>query len=569
MQEILQRYKELQDIIAILGLDELSEEDKVIVARARKIQRFLSQPFFVGEVFTGLQGIYVPVEETVESFEALVNGELDDVPEQAFFNVGGVESVLAKAKTAAGGLSADLPLHVQLVSPEPILYEGEAEMVVVPRRPTATIAFLPGHVPFLGALDDAPVRIILPGSGEQVGRGARRLRRGDATTTSSILSDVAELPDQIDVARAQRAKTEAEQALAATRRRRGAGGARARRDAPRGRGRRLSRRDRSASVTPAQSPPSVLVRACSAVALAFRSAVAQSARPPSTRPVPRARLLGRRVRLRARAQPEARHRRSRPSRSTTWPRSARARSTSRSSTPSTSRRPCSSTPALLGDVRLARARQPGSESWRGTCPGRRRRRRLHDDAADRGVPRRRASGFDGVALDIEDTPGVPDVAVRNDRIVDLTKRTRKLLGKNRALGAIVYPAVQTELINPALWPTFPYRRLQPSVDVWMPMAYFTFRDAESGYRDPLRYTEESVAMLRAHLRDDDARVHVIGGIADLATPDDYAAFLARYADEGGRLLDVRLPHHVVGRVGRAPRGVRGRLVARQSNLSAE
>src|SRR5213083_513869 len=102
-QEILQRYKELQDIIAILGLDELSEEDKLIVSRARKIQRFLSQPFFVGEVFTGLKGIYVPVEETVTSFEALVKGELDDVPEQAFFNVGGVESVLAKAKSLEEG----------------------------------------------------------------------------------------------------------------------------------------------------------------------------------------------------------------------------------------------------------------------------------------------------------------------------------------------------------------------------------------------------------------------------------------------------------------------------------
>jgi F-type H+-transporting ATPase subunit beta len=102
-QEILQRYKELQDIIAILGLDELSEEDKVIVARARKIQRFLSQPFFVGEVFTGLPGIYVPVEETVESFEALCEGQLDEVPEQAFFNVGGVESVLAKAKQLQEG----------------------------------------------------------------------------------------------------------------------------------------------------------------------------------------------------------------------------------------------------------------------------------------------------------------------------------------------------------------------------------------------------------------------------------------------------------------------------------
>ena len=103
MQENPQRYKELQDIIAILGLDELSEEDKVTVARARKIQRFLSQPFFVGEVFTGLPGIFVPVDETVQSFEALVDGELDEIPEQAFFNVGGVESVLAKAKSLEEG----------------------------------------------------------------------------------------------------------------------------------------------------------------------------------------------------------------------------------------------------------------------------------------------------------------------------------------------------------------------------------------------------------------------------------------------------------------------------------
>ncbi|HEX7460332.1 MAG TPA: F0F1 ATP synthase subunit beta, partial [Acidimicrobiales bacterium] len=101
VQGVLQRYKELQDIIAILGLDELSEEDRVTVARARKVQRFLSQPFNVGEVFTGLKGVTVSVEETVESFEALVNGELDEVPEQAFFNVGGAESVLAKAHDLA------------------------------------------------------------------------------------------------------------------------------------------------------------------------------------------------------------------------------------------------------------------------------------------------------------------------------------------------------------------------------------------------------------------------------------------------------------------------------------
>ena len=99
---ILQRNRELQDIIAILGLDELSEEDRRTVSRARKIQRFLSQPFFVGEVFTGLPGVYVPVEETIRSFEALIGGELDDVPEQAFLNVGGVDEVRAKAKTLEG-----------------------------------------------------------------------------------------------------------------------------------------------------------------------------------------------------------------------------------------------------------------------------------------------------------------------------------------------------------------------------------------------------------------------------------------------------------------------------------
>jgi F-type H+/Na+-transporting ATPase subunit beta len=99
VQGVLQRYRELQDIIAILGLDELSEEDRLIVNRARKIQRFLSQPFNVGEVFTGLKGVTVPIAETVESFEVLLNGDLDDVPEQAFLNVGGVESVLEKARS--------------------------------------------------------------------------------------------------------------------------------------------------------------------------------------------------------------------------------------------------------------------------------------------------------------------------------------------------------------------------------------------------------------------------------------------------------------------------------------
>jgi len=102
VKEILQRYRELQDIIAILGLDELSEEDRLTVTRARKIQRFLSQPFFVAEVFTGQPGVYVPIDETVRSFEALIGGELDEIPEQAFLNVGNVDQVYAKAKQLSG-----------------------------------------------------------------------------------------------------------------------------------------------------------------------------------------------------------------------------------------------------------------------------------------------------------------------------------------------------------------------------------------------------------------------------------------------------------------------------------
>jgi F-type H+-transporting ATPase subunit beta len=104
VQEILQRYRDLQDIIAILGIDELSEEDKVIVSRARKIQRFLSQPFFVAEQFTGIEGKYVPVADTVRSFKMIADGELDELPEQAFYMVGGIEEAQEQGqKLAAQG----------------------------------------------------------------------------------------------------------------------------------------------------------------------------------------------------------------------------------------------------------------------------------------------------------------------------------------------------------------------------------------------------------------------------------------------------------------------------------
>ena len=99
VQEVLQKYKELQDIIAILGMEELSEDDKLTVYRARKIQRFLSQPFHVAENFTGIKGVYVPVEETIRGFKAILSGEMDEYPENAFFNVGTIEDVKKKAET--------------------------------------------------------------------------------------------------------------------------------------------------------------------------------------------------------------------------------------------------------------------------------------------------------------------------------------------------------------------------------------------------------------------------------------------------------------------------------------
>ena len=100
VQEILQRYKELQDIIAILGMEELSDEDKATVMRARKIQKFLSQPFFVAETFTGVPGKYVPLKETIRGFKMIIDGEMDEYPESAFFNVGSIDDVIEKAKAA-------------------------------------------------------------------------------------------------------------------------------------------------------------------------------------------------------------------------------------------------------------------------------------------------------------------------------------------------------------------------------------------------------------------------------------------------------------------------------------
>jgi F-type H+/Na+-transporting ATPase subunit beta len=119
VQEILQRYRELQDIIAILGMDELSDEDKLIVQRARKIQRFLSQPFYVAEAFTGAEGKYVKVEDTIKGFAEIIAGKHDDLPEGAFYMVGTIEEAVAKGRDLAGEEAEEQPEEAPKPEEEP------------------------------------------------------------------------------------------------------------------------------------------------------------------------------------------------------------------------------------------------------------------------------------------------------------------------------------------------------------------------------------------------------------------------------------------------------------------
>ena len=152
--------------------------------------------------------------------------------------------------------------------------------------------------------------------------------------------------------------------------------------------------------------------------------------------------------------------------------------------------------------------------------------------------------FDGIAVDIEWRQGVSGSAERNRRLVELSRRLRAAVG-GQALGAIVPPPVLTEVVNPRFWPDFAWSELAGVYDVWLPMAYWTFRAPSSGYRDGYRYTDENIRRLRANLGDPRAAVHPIGGIADAATEDDYRGFV-RAARERGSLglsmYDLRTTH---------------------------
>jgi len=136
----------------------------------------------------------------------------------------------------------------------------------------------------------------------------------------------------------------------------------------------------------------------------------------------------------------------------------------------------------------------------------------------------RGERFDAIALDIEWTQGVPDPKLRNKALVELAGKARDVVD-DRALGAIVLEPLLIEEVNVLYWPDFPWKKLRPSFDVWMPMSYWTNRDSASGLRDGFAYTEENIRRVRKRLRDPDAVVHAIGGIANAAATKDYVGFV--------------------------------------------
>lgn len=149
--------------------------------------------------------------------------------------------------------------------------------------------------------------------------------------------------------------------------------------------------------------------------------------------------------------------------------------------------------------------------------------------------------FDGVAVDIEDNESMLDPVVRSANLIELSKQLRAHMGPERTIGAIVMPTVQLDIVNPDFWPAFPWGELRPLYDVWMPMTYWTTRDADSGWRDAERYTVESVRIMRERLLDPEARVHPIGGIADKTTVEATASYLRSLeltGAIGGSLYDV-------------------------------
>ncbi len=213
VQSVLQRYKELRDIIAILGMDELSPEDKLAVSRARKIQRFLSQPFSVAEVFTGSPGKYVSLKDTIKGFRMIVDGECDALPEQAFYMVGDDRgSVRESEDLAVGEKPMAHTIHVDVVSAEEQIFSGDAEFVVLPGI-MGELGIYPRHTPLLTQIKPGAVRIKIPGQANEelvfVHGGFLEVQPAHVT----VLADTAIRAHDLDEMAALEAKRAAEEAM--------------------------------------------------------------------------------------------------------------------------------------------------------------------------------------------------------------------------------------------------------------------------------------------------------------------------------------------------------------------
>ena len=209
VQATLQRYKELRDIIAILGMDELAPEDKLAVSRARKIQRFLSQPFTVAQNFTGTPGKYVSLKDSIKGFKMIVEGECDALPEQAFYMVGTIEEAQEKAKKL---VMAAPTIHVDVVSAEASIFSGEAEFVVLPGE-AGELGIYPRHTPLITRIKPGAVRIQKPGGEEElvfVAGGILEVQPKIVT----VLADTAIRGHDLDEAKANEAIKKAEEARA-------------------------------------------------------------------------------------------------------------------------------------------------------------------------------------------------------------------------------------------------------------------------------------------------------------------------------------------------------------------
>ena len=208
VQKVLQRYKDLQDVIAILGMEELSEEDKLTVARARRIQRFLSQPMFVAEAFTGTRRQICSIKETVRGFKEILEGKHDHLPEAAFYMVGTIEEAVAQAKKIEECIVSKLKLEI--VTAERQTFSGDVNAVIAPGI-EGQLGILPHHAPLMTMLQ--PGELIVKKDGEElylVITGGFLEVRPDKVI---ILADACERCEEIDIARAEEAKKRAEERL--------------------------------------------------------------------------------------------------------------------------------------------------------------------------------------------------------------------------------------------------------------------------------------------------------------------------------------------------------------------